>query len=127
MAATPEGKVKDAVKRGLIARGIVPLADVIGGRAQGHTGFFFMPVAGPYSVLGIHDFVGCWNSVFFSLETKAPNNPDDETFHQGKFREAVSTSGGIALTGVRDANAAITYLEQRVLEITRGRELSGAR
>lgn len=102
--ATPESKVKDAIKKALMAEGVVPFSDIVAGRAKGHTGFFYMPVAGPFAVHGVHDFVGCWHGVFFSLETKAPNNPEDATELQQKFKQAVSDAGGVSFVGVRDVS-----------------------
>lgn len=111
MAKTPEGKVKDAVKAALHARGVYPFMDVAQGKVKGEVqGTYYMPVAGQFSVHGVHDFVGCLMGRFFSLETKAPDNREDETYHQGCFREAVSQTGGIALTGVRDGQAAVERL-----------------
>ena len=114
MATTPEGKVKEALKAALKTNNIVPFVDVVKGTTSDYEGFYYMPVAGPFAVLGVHDFVGCWKGVFFSLETKAPNEPKDETYHQGRFREAVTKSGGVAMTGVRDAQAAVSRLRELV-------------
>lgn len=121
MAKTPEGRVKDEVKKALQAEGLALFADFIAGRApSGMTGFFFMPVAGPFSVLGIHDFVGCWHGVFWSMETKAPDSREDATFHQEQFRAATTTAGGVSIVGVRSA-AAVAELKRRVMEVARGR------
>lgn len=109
---TPEGKVKKAVKERLVKYGLRPLTKTEG-MQEGDEGFFFMPVAGPYSVHGIHDFVGCWRGIFFSIETKAPDNAVDHTPAQERFHEAVMKSGGISFTGVRDAGVVDT-LAQRV-------------
>lgn len=114
MAQTPEGRVKDQVRKALHAEGVYPFTDIATGKAKNAVGTYYMPVAGPYSVHGVHDFVGCWSGRFFSIETKAPNNPEDETVHQGYFRVAVDKSGGIALTGVRDGAVAIAYIKRRV-------------
>lgn len=104
--ATPEAKVKNAVKKRLTEYGLVQLSAVNLQEDQNDLeGFFFMPVAGPYSVHGIHDFVGCWRGIFFSIETKAPDNPEDATPAQERFETAVMRSGGLAFTGVRDAGA----------------------
>ena len=102
---TPEGRVKNEVKKALAGYGVVPFSDVVSGKAVEYDGFYYMPVAGPFAVHGVHDFVGCWHGIFWSLETKAPDNPEDATKHQEKFHEAVTGSGGIAFTGVRDASA----------------------
>ncbi len=102
---TPEGKVKAAVKEALVAEGLVPYSDWLAGRAaENFDGFFFMPVAGPYSIHGIHDFIGCWRGRFFTIETKAPNNPEDATPHQEKFQEVTTLCGGLSYIGVRDAS-----------------------
>lgn len=104
MATTPEGRVKAAVKKRLEHYGLLPVT-----KAPDHPGpiegFFFMPHAGPGSVWGIHDFVGCWRGIFFSLETKAPNNREDATEPQRAFQLATTKAGGISLVGVRDASA----------------------
>jgi hypothetical protein len=110
MARTPEGKVKDDLRVALHEAGIYPFMVVAEKPPEGTVGCYYMPVAGPYAIHGIHDFVGCVKGRFWSIETKAPKNPDDETYHQGCFREAVNTTGGIALTGVREAKPAVARL-----------------
>lgn len=101
---TPEGRVKEQVRRALADYGVVAFSDVVAGRASEYAGFYYMPVAGPHSVHGVHDFVGCWSGTFWSIETKAPDNPEDATMHQEKFHQAVTASGGLSYTGVRDAS-----------------------
>lgn len=120
MAKTPEGKVKDDVKAALKAAGVYPFTDIAIGKVPRANvdGTYYMPVAGPYSIHGVHDFVGCWHGTFWSIETKAPDNPEDETIHQGYFREAVTAAGGIALTGVRDGHAAVARLHELILRRT---------
>ncbi|OWT53383.1 hypothetical protein [Candidimonas nitroreducens] len=111
---TPEGRVKDAVKKRLMGYGlhsVTKAADI----PHDIEGFFFMPHAGPGSVWGIHDFVGCWRGVFFSIETKAPNNPEDCTEPQRAFHDSVNKSGGVSLVGVRSADA-VDVLRDRVLK-----------
>lgn len=105
-----------------------PFHEVADGKVQNAVGAYYMPVAGPFSVHGVHDFVGCWYGVFFSIETKSPGNPTDETPHQGSFRKAITQSGGISLTGVRDGVSAVgtirAFVERRKqqLEARLGRE-----
>jgi hypothetical protein len=111
---TPESTVKTAVKRALQAHGVVPFMDAATGKVTDYKGVYYMPVAGPFSVHGVHDFVGVWAGVFWSIETKAPDNPEDATYHQECFRQAVAGSGGISLTGVRSA-AAVDQLRELVL------------
>jgi hypothetical protein len=54
MAMTPEGKVKDRVKKQLDALGA----------------YHFMPTTGGYGRSGIPDIIGCLNGLFFAIECK---------------------------------------------------------
>ena len=108
---TPESRVKLVVRKALHAHGVHPFMDVATGKVQGAEGVYYMPVAGPYSVHGVHDFVGCWRGLFWSIETKAPDNPEDATPHQENFRVAVDATGGIAFVGVRDGSAVLALRE----------------
>lgn len=101
--STPEGKVKAAVRKRLEHYGLHPITKAPD-QPGNIEGFFFMPHAGPGSVHGIHDFVGCWRGTFFSLETKAPNNKQDATEPQRAFQQATTKSGGLSFIGVRDAS-----------------------
>ena len=107
--ATPESKVKDQVKKRLIHYKVYPHTSAE--KYHDLVGTFFMPVAGPYSVHGIHDFVGCIGGRYFSIETKSPDNPEDETAAQGNFRVQFTRAGGVCLTGVRDASAVDRLME----------------
>lgn len=112
---TGEHKVKDRIKKRLMAHGLVPVTkapDAVGDIP----GFFFMPVAGPYSVHGIHDFIGCWRSVFFTIEAKAEDNPVDGTPAQLDFQYATVRSGGVSVVGARDESA-VELVRQAVLDI----------
>lgn len=113
MAKTPEGKVKDDVRKALAENHVHPFMEVAMKRHDTVYGAYYMPVAGPMTTHGIHDFVGCWHGLFFSIETKSPDNPKDETPHQGMFREAFCKAGGVALTGVRDGKAAVDYIKHQ--------------
>lgn len=117
MANTPEGKVKDAVKKRLIHYGVLPATKAADTPASEMKGMFFMPVAGPYSIWGIHDFIINWGGVFCTIETKAPDNPVDATEPQRGFQAATEKAGGIALVGVRDASA-VDHLAQLIKERT---------
>lgn len=110
MAKTPEGIVKDAVKKALAAHGVLPFTELSSKKHPEAVGAYYMPVAGPFSVHGVHDFVGCWSGRFFSIETKAPKELVDETIHQGRFRIAFTQAGGISMTGVRDGPAAVAAI-----------------
>lgn len=68
---TPEGKVKDKVKKVLEARGIFP-ASKAGVFPEDSKGWFFMPSQNGMGVKGIPDIMGHYRGRFFAVETKAP-------------------------------------------------------
>lgn len=65
MAQTPEGRVKDQIKKLLKQHGI----------------WFYMPVQNGMGVVGIPDLVCCYEGLFIGIETKAPNKKPT-TFEQ---------------------------------------------
>lgn len=77
--ATPEGRVKEAVKRFLKAHDI----------------WFFMPVAGPFSAHGVPDFVCCMNGKFLGIETKAPGKLKSLTENQKRTIAEIEQHGGV--------------------------------
>ena len=56
--ATPESKVKDKVKKTLNAFGV----------------YYFMPIGGMYSKIGVPDIICCYNGHFVAIECKAGKN-----------------------------------------------------
>lgn len=109
---TPEGAVKAAVKKRLEHYGILPFT-----KAADHheaVGMYWMPVQGAFAVHGVHDFCGVYRGVFFSLETKAPDNKVDATGPQAAFQKASVRAGGVSLVGVRSADA-VDYMVNQVL------------
>lgn len=89
MAQTPEGRVKDAVKKLLKSRGI----------------WYYMPVQNGMGVVGIPDIIACWDGLFLAIETKAPlKNPTTlaqrwakATPNQQRRIEEINAAGGLAL------------------------------
>lgn len=82
MATTPEGKVKDAVKKWLKARGV----------------WYYMPIKGvAFGVNGIPDFICCWNGKFLAIETKAPGKRNQTTANQDARIEEIRAAKGWAL------------------------------
>lgn len=94
MAQTPEGKVKDGIKKVLKAKGI----------------WFYMPVAGPFSAHGIPDFVCIWNGRFLGVEAKAKGKINDTTPNQERVIKEINQHGGIALV-VDDPKKLEEFLE----------------
>jgi len=90
---TPEGKVKEAVKKVLKSRGI----------------WFFMPMQNGFGVVGIPDFICCWKGQFLAIETKAPGKRADTTPNQERKIQEIKDHGGWALV-VDDAKQLIEFL-----------------
>lgn len=76
--ATPEGRVKEAVKKFLKERGI----------------WYFMPVAGPFSAHGVPDFVCCYMGNFLAIETKAVGKLKTLTANQERVIGEIREHGG---------------------------------
>lgn len=55
MAITPEGKVKEEIKKVL----------------EFHCAYWFMPRGSTFGTAGVPDFVGCINGRFFAVEAKS--------------------------------------------------------
>jgi len=67
---TPEGAVKEAVKKCLAEHGIFP-ASKAGAFPETANGWYFMPVSNGMGVTGIPDIIGVYQGAFFAIETKA--------------------------------------------------------
>jgi len=78
MAMTPEGKVKDRVKKQLDALGA----------------YHFMPTTGGYGRSGIPDIIGCLNGLFFAIECKAKSGTT--TALQNRELARINLAGGRA-------------------------------
>lgn len=98
MAMTPEGRVKEAVKRVLKASGI----------------WFFMPMQNGFGVVGIPDFICCWNGRFLAIETKAPGKRNDTTANQDRRLQEIRDHNGYSLV-VDDPQQLIDFLKESSL------------
>jgi len=78
---TPEGKVKDAVKKVLRKHGV----------------WYFMPMQNGFGVVGIPDFICCIDGHFFAVETKAPGKRDNTTPNQQRVMREILEHGGFAI------------------------------
>jgi Holliday junction resolvase len=78
MAATPEKKVKDKVRKILTDLGA----------------YHFMPATHGYGTSGVPDIIGCYKGRMFAIECKAGNNRP--TALQMKNLNAVAAAGGFA-------------------------------
>ena len=78
MANTPEGKVKDKIKKILKAHGI----------------YYAMPHGAGFGNAGVPDFLCCWKGKFVAVEAKA--NGGRTTALQDKNLSDIEASGGTA-------------------------------
>jgi hypothetical protein len=56
-----------------------------------------MPVAGPFAVHGIPDFICCWEGAFLAIEAKAPGKLNHLTKHQRIKIDQIRDAGGFAV------------------------------
>lgn len=80
MAKTKEGLVKDKVRLIL--------------KSYGDTVYYFMPIGGPFSRIGVPDIVGCHNGKFFSIECKTRGKKPTtlQEYEMGLARKAGGTA-----------------------------------
>ena len=106
---TPEGKVKEAVKKELRARGI----------------WYYMPVQNGMGVVGIPDIVGCWNGWFFGIETKAPGKKSTLTGNQKHQLELIQQHGGLALVidDVQELRTILDDIERMKQELANDQQI----
>jgi hypothetical protein len=93
MANTPEGRVKEHVKKVLKANDI----------------WYFMPAANGYGKVGVPDFICCWDGKFLAIETKAPGKRDQTTANQKMQILQIQTANGWAIV-VDDAQQLIDFI-----------------
>ena len=78
---TPEGKVKALCKRVLTS----------------HHVWFYMPVQNGMGVVGIPDFICCWDGKFLAVECKAPGKISSTTPNQKNRIAEIKDHGGTAI------------------------------
>lgn len=98
--ATPEGKVKEAVKKIL----------------DGFNVYYFMPAANGYGRAGIPDVVCCYYGYFMALECKSASGKT--TALQDRELERIRERGGAALVinGRPESLASLVLLLQKMKE-----------
>lgn len=80
MANTPEGKVKDAIKKFLKERGA----------------WYFMPVSNGMGQVGIPDIICCYKGLFVAIEAKAPGKKANTTPNQERVLQSIRDASGYA-------------------------------
>lgn len=91
---TPEGRVKNDIKKALAARGV----------------WYYMPVQNGMGVVGIPDFVCCWQGRFLGIEAKAPGKRGTATPNQLRVLALIREHGGLAIVA-DDAAQVVELLE----------------
>lgn len=81
MALTPEGRIKEAVKRHLNSIGA----------------YYYMPVSNGMGRVGAPDFLVCHRGRFVGIETKAPGKRRNTTPNQDREIAAIRAANGTAL------------------------------
>lgn len=93
MAQTPEGRVKDKVKKLLKEMGV----------------WYYMPIQNGMGVVGIPDIICCISGRMVAIETKAPGKRHNLTPNQQHHIDSIIASGGIAIV-VDDVEQVIVAL-----------------
>jgi hypothetical protein len=96
---TPEGRVKEAVRKFLKDKGV----------------WYYQPVQNGMGVVGIPDFVCCWRGRFLAIETKAPGKRRETTANQDRVIMQIHQHGGVAVV-VDDVSQLIPVFVQTALE-----------
>jgi len=107
MAQTPEGRVKDAVKKVL----------------SSHGAYYYMPMQNGMGRVGVPDFVACVptdkGGLFMGIETKAPGKRQQTTANQNRELGWIQRAEGVALV-VDDAEQLKTALHELLGENNAG-------
>jgi hypothetical protein len=110
--ATPEGKVKDNVKKLLHKEKIYPAKDA-GNFPLNARGWYYMPTQSGMGVSGIPDFIGVYLELFWGIETKAEGKKP--TGFQQLQIEAIETGTGKVF--VVDGDESLKEFEEWLKEI----------
>ena len=81
MGMTPEGKVKNDVKKFLVRK-----------RA-----WYYMPVTNGMGRVGCPDILVCWHGRFIAIETKAPGKRKNTTPNQEREIASINDAEGLAV------------------------------
>lgn len=97
MASTPEGKVKAAVKKLLHEQGFIQAGTIPAKWPENPSGWYYMPSQNGMGVVGIPDFICCWNGRFLAIETKAPGKRHTTSANQDQRILEITTANGLVL------------------------------
>lgn len=95
MATTPEGKVKDKIKRVLKKYGA----------------YYCMPNAGPFGKSGVPDFICCYKGAFLAIEAKADGGEVSELQQQQLDKIAAAQGWALVIEGAQGVELLDRFLE----------------
>ncbi len=100
MATTPEGRVKDLIKKWL----------------KKHSIPYWMIIPSPMSCTGVSDFVSIVpkSGTWLVIEAKRPGGKKNVTAHQQKFIDTINNNGGLGF--VVDSQEDLEYIEKVLIE-----------
>ena len=99
MAMTPEGKVKDKVKKYLKEIGA----------------WYYMPVTNGMGRVGCPDILVCYKGLFMAFETKAPGKIKNVTANQEREIADITRANGLALV-VDDVEQVKEAINAKIIE-----------
>lgn len=101
MAKTPEGTVKDAIKK---------LLD-----AEKPDLYYFMPVQGGFGKRGL-DFFGCYKGRFIAIEVKRPGGKETVKRFQSVLAVDIMKAGGFAIITDKPGDVAelLAYIKRNL-------------
>ena len=102
---TPEGKVKDSIKKLL--------------KSYGPDVYYFMPAMGSFGRSGVPDLVACVHGAFVAIEVKADKRKNPPTAIQQKNLHEIQQAHGHALViDANDLDFLKTYLDRLLGDVT---------
>lgn len=107
MAATPEAKVKAAIKKYLDAHGFWRAGAA---RPEHVRGWYYMPVSNGMGVHGIPDFMCTYNGRTIGIEAKAPKGVVSELQKQRHIEMQAAGALVVVAYSVEDVEAALKWL-----------------
>lgn len=101
MAATPEGKVKNEIKKIL--------------KGYGDKVYWFMPAMGSFGKSGVPDFIICVNGYFVAVEAKDDQVKNPPTELQKTNLQGIVGAGGVSMVVDKNNLGALKEILEELL------------
>lgn len=99
MSATPEKRVKKAIKAWLDAQGF----------------YHFSPVGGPFTVHGVPDIIVCAKGRFIGIECKAPGKEENTTSNQKDHISRIQACEGLAFVACSQIDVVAEFVKRGIV------------